>query len=445
MAHRRLALALAVSIGWTGGVVAAGAHDHDRDRGDRGHHDHHGHDGHHGRGGHHGHHGGRGDFADLVFGPKVYTRSPRPPHTVTERFTACRPERRFHLRVENGPGRSRPLTGASVVLNGVEVLGPSDFKRKADWLERPVELAARNTLVLRLAGDPGGALSVSVVSNVPCVEVKVAFTTPLPGASVPAGLLAVTGTLAGLPGAGVSVNGLPGFVEGTAFTAVVPVTPEVTELVATATRPDGTTVEARQPIQVTTGAEGAVELTAGRAGGLPPVTTGFFLSTTVEVAQLTLDPGDGSPVFQGVSPEALEAQTFSYVQPGVYTATVRVTEPGGAVHTASAQITVHERAALETQLQAVWQSFKDALRAGDVARGVALVHSETRGAYERLFNQLGPAVLANVDQHLTTVDLVEAGSAGAEAEMLRQEDGQIYSYAIWFLVDLDGAWRLSRF
>jgi hypothetical protein len=378
-----------------------------------------------------------------VFGPKVYTRSPRPPHTVTERFTACRPERRFHLRVENGPGRSRPLTGASVVLNGVEVLGPSDFKRRTGWLERPVELAARNTLVLRLAGDPGGALSVSVASDVPCIEVKVAFTTPLPGASVPAGLLAVAGTLAGLPGAGVSVNGLPGFVEGAAFTAVVPVTPEVTELVATATRPDGTTVEARQPIQVTTDA--AVELTAGRAGGLPPVTTGFFLSTDVAVAQLTFDPGDGSPGFQGATREALEAQTFSYVQPGVYTATVRVTEPGGAVHTASAEITVHERAALEMQLQAVWQSFKDALRAGDVARGVSFVHSETREAYERLFNQLGPAVLANVDQHLTAIDLVEAGSAGAEAEMLRQEDGQTYSYAIWFLVDLDGAWRLSRF
>jgi hypothetical protein len=450
MAHRRLALALALaaSIG-LGGAALAEAHD-DRARGHGGHdwHDgHHGHDDHRGHPGrrHHGHGHGHGEFPELVFGPKVYTRSARPPHTVTDRFTACRPDRRFQLRVENGPGRTKPLTSASVVLNGVEVLKPSDFKRKTEWLERPVHLAAQNTLVLRLGGDPGAALELAVVSDVPCVDVKVAFTSPAPGGTVPVGLLSVTGTLAGLPDAGVTVNGQPAFVEGTVFTAIVPVTPEVTELVAVATRPDGTMVEARQPIQVPSPAETVVYLHAGRAGGLPPVATGFFLSTLVGVEQLTFDPGDGSPPFEAASREALEAQTFSYTQPGVYTATVRVTAPGGAVHTATAEITVYEAAALDMQLQAVWQSFKDALRAGEVARGVAFIHSETRTAYEQLFTQLGPAVLADVDQHLTAIDLVDAGLGGAEAEMLRQEDGQTYSYAIWFLVDLDGAWRLSRF
>jgi hypothetical protein len=387
--------------------------------------------------------GGHGSAGNRVFGPKVYVRSPRSSDPVTERFTACRPERRFRLRVENGPGQTRPVTGASIVLNGVEVLKPSDFSRTAERLERAVPLASRNTLGLRLSGDAGAALSLAIVADVPCAAVR--FASPRPGASVPAGELAVTGTLGGLPDAGVTVNGMPGFVEGAAFAAMVPVTPEVTALVATATRPDGTTVQVRQPLRVTAAAASALDLRARRHGGLPPVATGFYLMSAVAIARVTLDPANGDPPFEGTGADRLETQTFVYTRPGVYTPAVRVTDPRGGVHTGSTVVHAYDRARLEARLQAIWQPFRDALRAGDATRAVSLAHRSIRERYARIFGQPGPAGMAVRDRHLAGITLVEVGFGGAEAGMLREEDGQTFSFGILFEYDVDGVWRPSRF
>jgi hypothetical protein len=237
---------------------------------------------------------------------------------------------------------------------------------------------------------------------------------------------------------------MPGFVEGAAFAAMVPVTPEVTALVATATRPDGTTVQARQPLRVTAAAASALDLRARRHGGLPPVATGFYLMSTVAIARVTLDPANGDPPFEGTGADRLEAQTFVYTRPGVYTPAVRVTDPRGDVHTGSTVVHVYDRARLEARLQAIWQQFRDALRAGDATRAVSLVHSSIRERYERIFSQLGPAGMAVMDRHLAGITLVEVGFGGAEAGMLREEDGQTRSLGILFECDVDGVSRPSR-
>jgi hypothetical protein len=39
----------------------------------------------------------------------------------------------------------------------------------------------------------------------------------------------------------------------------------------------------------------------------------------------------------------------------------------------------------------------------------------------------------------------QVNPAGAQYEMLRQQDGQVFSYAVWFQLDHDGLWRLRRF
>jgi hypothetical protein len=240
MAYPRIALVLAVLTGCAGGVAAMAQPDRRPI--------------------------GPPSPGDLVFGPKVYVRNARSSDPVTERFTACRPERRFQLRVENGPGQTRPVTGASIVLNGVEVLKPSDFTRTPRRLQRAVPLAGRNILGLRLSGRAGAVLSLAIVADAPCAAVR--FASPLPGASVPAGEPAITGTLEGLPDAGVVVDGMPGFVEDAAFAAMVPETPEVTAQAETATWPDGTTVQVRPPLRVTAAAARARSTCAPGATGV---------------------------------------------------------------------------------------------------------------------------------------------------------------------------------
>jgi hypothetical protein len=48
------------------------------------------------------------------------------------------------------------------------------------------------------------------------------------------------------------------------------------------------------------------------------------------------------------------------------------------------------------------------------------------------------------DRHLAGITLAEAGFGGAEAGMLREEDGQTRSLGILFECDVDGVSRPSR-
>jgi hypothetical protein len=170
---------------------------------------------------------------------------------------------------------------------------------------------------------------------------------------------------------------------------------------------------------------------------------GFSLSSLVPALTLTLDfDGDGSIDSTG---QSLDGQTFTYAQPGIYTATAHVTDDLGRAHTAVTVVPVMDPAALDARLQALWHGLKDALRAGELARASTFIHSETRSAYADQFNRFSPTTLASIDTHMTTIQAVEIGAGGAQYEMLRDRDGQPLSFAVWFQLDQDGLWRLRRF
>lgn len=69
---------------------------------------------------------------------------------------------------------------------------------------------------------------------------------------------------------------------------------------------------------------------------------------------------------------------------------------------------------LDARLQAVWQGFKDAVRAGDLPRAQGFIHLDTRAAYGDQLARLSPGTLANIDRYLTTIQLVEVGFGGAQ-------------------------------
>ena len=376
-----------------------------------------------------------------AFGPKEYVVKPTLPLPAIERFPACQPEKGGQLRVENGPdGRAR-VTLAVLVLNQRETVVMLEGLGQRRVVERAVQLAASNTLLVWMIGPPGATLAVSVTSAGACLDV--AITSPPPGASVPEGPLLVRGTVDGPPGLGVAVNGVPAAVHDGTFLAELPLTPGSTELAAIATAPDGSTVEARQPVTVVEAPEPTLRLLANPPGGLSPLVVGFSHSSLVGIRDVTLDlQGDGPVEFEGLS---LDGVGFTYGEPGVYVATVQATDVDGQVHSATTLVEVYDRPALDVRLRAVWGGFKDAVRGGDVTRAMSFLHSESRDAYADQLRLLQPQTLASIDTYLTAIQLVEVGPKGAEYEMLRDRDGVTLSFAVWFRVDQDGIWRLFRF
>jgi hypothetical protein len=379
--------------------------------------------------------------ASVVLGPKEYVARPGEPMVAIERFPACQPERGGLLRVENGPRGRRPVGRAVLVLNRRETVVVLEGQGHHRVIERAVQLASSNTLLVWMTGPPGATLAVSITSPGGCLDV--AITSPAPDASVPAGTLLVRGTVEGPPGVGVAVNGVPAAVHGEEFVVQLAAIPGVTELAATATAPDGSTAEARRSVTVVEAPEAPVRLLANPPGGLSPLSVGFSLSSLVGLSDVKLDlQGDGSVEFEGPS---VDGQMFDYAQPGVYVATVRATDIDGQVHSASAVVEVYDRAALDGRLQTIWDGFRDAVRAGNLSAVASLLHSETRGAYADQLSLLRPQTLARIDAYLTAIGLVEVGAKGAEYEMRRVRDEVALSFAVWFRVDQDGTWRLFGF
>src|SRR5262245_55018569 len=79
----------------------------------------------------------------VVFGPQSYTRSTGAPVTVTSNFTVASPANPYVLHLDNGGanGEFSRVTSATVSLNGVEILKPSDFNQNVGTLDRQVTLS----------------------------------------------------------------------------------------------------------------------------------------------------------------------------------------------------------------------------------------------------------------------------------------------------------------
>ena len=87
----------------------------------------------------------------------------------------------------------------------------------------------------------------------------------------------------------------------------------------------------------------------------------------------------------------------------------------------------------------------EALQSGEIAHAVGFIHESRRATWQEYFRQLLPDELAAEGAVFTTIELIQVGRGGAEYEMLREEDGQVFSYPIALVADVDGRWRLWQF
>jgi hypothetical protein len=267
---------------------------------------------------------------------------------------------------------------------------------------------ATPTFWLRGTVDGGGEVAVSV---------------PLPAGSFPPSLSAAAA--------------------GGTFALEIPTEAAAPRLIVTArdAATDAAVTQALGIVYAPDSSEPAFGLEAIPDGGAGPLVVSFALNLP-EGAHVTVDQdSDGRAEFAG---ETLDGLTFVYDRPGVYVATVHVTA-GGETTTHRTSVEVYDVAALNARIQTVWSGFTAALRSGDAARATSLIHGSRRARWQEFYGRLTAEELAADADALTTIELVRVARGGAEYEMLREEDGRVFSYPVVFVADTDGRWRLWQF
>ena len=230
--------------------------------------------------------------------------------------------------------------------------------------------------------------------------------------------------------------------QGTTFAALVPVTPDTTNVTAVATAAAGATASYNVNISVSAAPTPVFTLLVSPGSGVAPLTASFSLLGSATVSSVELDfDGNGTVDFTGPS---LDGQTFTYTQSGIFVPVVRVTDTQGNQQIANSIVQVSDRIVLDVILQAKWTGMKDALREGDIAGAVSQIVSSSRPRYEEVF-QIIASQLINIDEILTTASLVRVENYAAIYEATRIDDGLEMSFEVRFAVDGDGIWRVEAF
>ena len=373
-----------------------------------------------------------------AFGPKDYVVTPGLPLPAIERFPACHPEKGGQLRVENGPDGSARVAHAVVVLNERETVMLEGQRR---LVERAVQLAGTNTLLVSVVGPPGGTLRVSVASAGPCLDV--AITSPPAGATVPAGTLLVQGTVTGPQHTGVSVNGFPAMVHDSRWAVEIPADSSVQNLTATASMVGDEPALASIPIAIASADSGSIELHAEPGDGIAPlvVTWKVVNNTGRALLQYELDSTGGGTFDPPVS--SLDGAQTTYSTSGLWFPVLRALDDQGVTHTARIAILASEPASVSARFDVLWASFKSLLQTGDVSGALAFVAPSLRSAMERVLLGLGtdlPAVAASLGDVRVTDQVGEL----AEAILVRDDPSGRQLYFIQFRRDGLGRWLIEE-
>ncbi|HSS20957.1 MAG TPA: hypothetical protein VLL54_12855, partial [Pyrinomonadaceae bacterium] len=134
-----------------------------------------------------------------IFGPRRFDRTNGPPNQYVEQFSLppgiTSP---FTLHIQNGAtdGTSR-VSSATVKLNGVDLVTPSDLNQNVASLDRTVTLSANNQLDVRVASAPGSYLIINICGTTPATDTTpplIAITSPGNNTTTTAAEVSVSGT-----------------------------------------------------------------------------------------------------------------------------------------------------------------------------------------------------------------------------------------------------------
>lgn len=306
----------------------------------------------------------------------------------------------------------------------------------------PQALGVGSYVLVAAATDRAGNRGESAPVSVAFSGVSVGISEPAEGAQVPLGPVLVRGRVeAGGAEVGITINGFPAAVQGTTFAALVTVSRDATSLTAVATSAGGMTASHSIPIVVSATQIQTITLLVTPTTGVAPLAVSFSLfGAPPGVIALDFD-GNGTVDFTG---PALESQTFTYTQPGLYLPTVIVTDTQGSQFVVRGVVQVYDQTSLDVSLQAKWSAMRDALGRGDIEGALQFIASDSRGEFRGDFTAL-TTFLPTFAAALEDIRLVAVRDTHIEYELLSAENSMSFSYYVEFIRDADGTWRIAFF
>jgi hypothetical protein len=301
--------------------------------------------------------------------------------------------------------------------------------------------AGLNTFTLIARDSAGNQASLPLRLNYNAISVSI--TSPATGAILSRSSLVVRGNFQGPPNTGVTVNGEVALVSGNQFYANLNLAPGPNTLTAVATTPEGVSASDSVTVNLNRDSPDPVQISAEPQSGVAPLKVRFrfdnFSGQTIQ--QIGADfNGDGSNDFSTNDPAA--PVEFTYSTPGVYHATISVTDTENTVSSQTLVVVVSDAVQMDTLFINLWNGMNEELVRGNVIGAMQYLNENAKRKYQRVFSVLLPQ-MPQIIASYSPLRRVSISEFIGEYAVVRPFNNQKRLYLIYFLKDQDGVWRLD--
>ena len=307
-----------------------------------------------------------------------------------------------------------------------------------EYLATLTGVPAGNHLLIARATDNRGGTSLSVGVTITVAATSLIITSPAPNATVAGDAVLVTGRYTGLANGGVTVNNVIAAVDAFRnFSVIVPVSAGANTLTARLVTVDGTAIT--QAVSVnSTGVTSPYAVIPTPSTGLAPLLVKVVLSNPT-AASTTLTIDGGSPF---TLPAGASAQFTNTYPAGVWVNTIVFTDPSGARFEHRIVTDSRDPVHMDQMFRAIWNGLNNALVAGDKEGAMRYLDGSAKRKFGPVFDALLPSMPAIVASYSTLAQSSITNSIG-EYAVRRMDEGQNRLFLIYFMLDVDGVWRID--
>lgn len=385
-----------------------------------------------------------------VFGARTFTKDSGGFQEYSEGFVICNPANCYAVIVENGDASgNNKVTRGSVFINGSPVIYQADFVKGFSRIERvKFNVGEQNSIYVRLnGGEPGSFLTVTVAGYRMCIKPHIDG--PGDGGLVEGSNAVVYGTIDMPEGteAGVTVNGMPAEVNGSAFAlSGLPLSPGLNNIVAFVTDDLGNFARDIVTVTASEPSPSYVRLTPYPVSGTAPLEVSFSVDESIPAAgtlyELDFD-GDGLADVSAPDLDTLAGlASHTYDAEEIYYPSLAVTDADGGSYFTTAVVNVYA----PPDLAGKWGDMKTALAAGRITEAAGYIAESTREGYREVFQAFATeGVLADAAEGMGDIQITNHFGNYAEGDMRVMQDGVEYSFYVLFEKGADGVWRIKSF